>query len=53
MFLPDGTPVRAVIDSLKLKEADELNPNNVLDAIIDRIKDTMQARLTGKANFKL
>ena len=23
MFLPDGTPVRAVIDSLTLKEADE------------------------------
>ncbi len=27
MFLPDGTPVRAVIDSLTLKEADEPKPN--------------------------
>lgn len=53
MFLPDGTPVRAVIDSLKLKEADELDPNGVLNAVVDRVKDTMQARLTGKANFKL
>jgi hypothetical protein len=28
LFLPDGTPVRAVIDSLSLKEADEPKPNN-------------------------
>jgi len=28
MFLPNGTPVRAVIDSLSLKEADEPKPNN-------------------------
>jgi hypothetical protein len=27
MFLPDGTPVRATIDSLTLKEADEPKPN--------------------------
>lgn len=27
MFLPDGTPVRAIIDSLTLKEADEPKPN--------------------------
>ena len=27
MFLPNGTPVRAVIDSLSLKEADEPKPN--------------------------
>jgi hypothetical protein len=27
MFLPNGTPVRAVIDSLTLKEADEPKPN--------------------------
>jgi hypothetical protein len=27
LFLPDGTPVRAVIDSLTLKEADEPKPN--------------------------
>ncbi len=28
MFLPDGTPVRAIIDSLTLKEADEPQPNS-------------------------
>ena len=28
MFLPDGTPVRAIIDSLTLKEADEPKPAN-------------------------
>jgi len=27
LFLPDGTPVRAMIDSLTLKEADEPKPN--------------------------
>lgn len=30
MFLADGTPVRAVIDSLTLKEADEPEPNKSL-----------------------
>ncbi|NJM22530.1 MAG: hypothetical protein HC836_20380 [Richelia sp. RM2_1_2] len=30
MFLPNGTPVRAVIDSLSLKEADEPKPNQSL-----------------------
>jgi Contractile injection system tube protein len=30
MFLPNGTPVRAVIDSLYLKESDELTPNKSL-----------------------
>ena len=53
MFLPDGTPVRAIIDSLTLKEADELKPDEALKAVVNRVKDTMQARLTGKANFKL
>ncbi len=28
LFLSDGTPVRAIIDSLTLKEADEPKPNN-------------------------
>lgn len=32
MFLPDGTPVRAVIDSLTLKEADEPKENAPLGA---------------------
>jgi hypothetical protein len=32
MFLPDGTPVRAVIDSLSLKEADESKPNEAVAA---------------------
>lgn len=33
MFLPDGTPVRATIDSLTLKEADEPKPNVDLGAV--------------------
>ena len=32
MFLPNGTPVRAVIDSLSLKEADEPKPNGAVNA---------------------
>jgi len=32
MFLPDGTPVRAIIDSLTLKEADEPKENGPLGA---------------------
>lgn len=32
MFLPDGTPVRAVIDSLSLKEADEQKQNGDVNA---------------------
>ncbi|MBD2692107.1 hypothetical protein [Anabaena catenula] len=32
MFLPDGTPVRAIIDSLTLKEADEEQPNAPVSA---------------------
>jgi hypothetical protein len=28
IFLPDGTPVRSIIDSLTLKEADEPKPNS-------------------------
>ncbi|MCY7272909.1 MAG: hypothetical protein LH702_03950 [Phormidesmis sp. CAN_BIN44] len=53
MFLTDGTPVRAVIDSLTLKEADEIKTDAALKAIVNRVKDTMQARLTGKASFKI
>ncbi|MEO0969863.1 MAG: hypothetical protein AAFX80_16415, partial [Cyanobacteria bacterium J06639_18] len=30
MFLPNGTPVRAIIDSLTLKEVDEPKPNESL-----------------------
>jgi Contractile injection system tube protein len=48
MFLPDGTPVRAVIDNLTLKEADESQPNGSLAATApttaDRQSDSMQAR---------
>jgi len=48
MFLPDGTPVRAVIDNLTLKEADEPKPNGSLAAsaptAADRQSDSMQAR---------
>lgn len=51
MFLPDGTPVRAVIDSLSLKEAEE-EPNEPLSSqkptAADRRKDTPQNRSKGK-----
>lgn len=54
MFLPDGTPVRAVIDSLTLKKADEETPGEELRAsVIDRVKDGLQARLSAKGSFKL
>jgi hypothetical protein len=48
MFLPDGTPVRAVIDSLTLKEADEPKPNSSMSAkkptTSDRQQDSMANR---------
>lgn len=54
MFLPDGTPVRAVIDSLTLKKVDEETPSEDLKAaIIDRVKDGLQARLSVKGSFKV
>lgn len=54
MFLPDGTPVRATVDSLKLKEADEQPANESLqNAVIDRVKDGLGARLNAKGSFKL
>lgn len=48
MFLPDGTPVRAVIDSLTLKESDETEPSPQLKAQIDaqqREADNVNQRL--------
>ena len=48
MFLPDGTPVRAVIDSLTLKEADEPKENGPLGAKppaqVDRQTDSLSNR---------
>ena len=48
MFLPDGTPVRAVIDSLTLKEADEPKENGPLGAKppaeVDRQTDSLANR---------
>jgi hypothetical protein len=53
MFLPDGTPVRAVIDNLTLKEADEQKPNGSLAATApttaDRQTDNMQTRQSATA----
>ncbi len=48
MFLPDGTPVRALIEQLTLKEADEPKPNQSLkapepDEMMRKI-DTLQNR---------
>jgi hypothetical protein len=55
MFLPDGTPVRAVIDSLTLKEADEPTENGPLgakhQAKVDRQTDSLANRKSsGKTN---
>ena len=56
MFLPDGTPVRAVIDSLTLKEADEPKENGPLGAKptakVDRQTDSLANRKSssGKKN---
>jgi len=55
MFLPDGTPVRAVIDSLTLKEADEPKENGPLGAKppanVDRQTDSLANRKSsGKTN---
>ena len=55
MFLPDGTPVRAVIDSLTLKEADEPKENGPLGAKppaqVDRQSDSLSSRReSSKAN---
>ena len=57
MFLPDGTPVRAVIDSLTLKEADEPKENGPLGAKpppkVDRNKDSLVNRKPpGKTNTR-
>ncbi|MFB2891752.1 hypothetical protein ACE1CI_02295 [Aerosakkonemataceae cyanobacterium BLCC-F50] len=54
MFLPDGTPVRAVIDSLTLKEADEPQENAPQGAQspsqADRQSDSMESRKAGMAS---
>jgi len=51
MFLPDGTPVRAMIDSLTLKEADEPKPNTSMGtpkvSKSTRQEQTMQNRQNG------
>lgn len=45
MFLPDGTPVRAVIDSLTLKETDGIpSENSQLPSAKQDRNDTMSAR---------
>jgi len=54
LFLPNGTPVRAVIDSLVLKKADEEKPSTDLkQAIVDRVKYNLQAKLQGSARLKM
>ena len=54
LFLPDGTPVRAVIDSLSLKEADEPKPDNPMQTSqpsqTTRQKDTMKNRQKKSSN---
>lgn len=57
LFLPDGTPVRALIDNLTLRAVDESKENNDLKAqavsSADRSKDTMSARLKASASFRV
>jgi|GEM_PF-460948 hypothetical protein len=54
MFLPDGTPVRAVIDNLTLKDAGNIKPSdNIQTAVVDRLKDSLEARLNIKGSFKI
>jgi hypothetical protein len=54
LFLPDGTPVRAVIDNLSLKEVAEPKPDNPMQAIqpspTARQKDTMKNRQKKSSN---
>ena len=56
MFLPDGTPVRAVIDSLTLKEADEPKENGPLGAKppaeVDRQTDSLASRKSSGKNTR-
>jgi Contractile injection system tube protein len=53
MFSPNGTPVRALIDSLTLKEADEPKPNVALNppsvGPATRRQDSMSNRQNGNA----
>ncbi|MBP0003722.1 MAG: hypothetical protein J7642_08380 [Cyanobacteria bacterium SBC] len=44
MFLPNGTPVRAKIDSLTLKEADELSPQT-LQLVLKSVSGTVPKQL--------
>ena len=44
LFLPDGTPVRAVIDSLKLKETDGRPRPGLENVQPDRVADSIKAR---------
>lgn len=54
MFLPDGTPVRAVIDNLTLKDASTIEPTgDILNAVADRLKDSLDARLNLSGGFKI
>ncbi|MDY6785143.1 MAG: hypothetical protein SW833_21800 [Cyanobacteriota bacterium] len=46
LFLPDGTPVRALIDSITLKEADEPKPSNsMMNPVKDRDRDSLSSKL--------
>lgn len=54
MFLPDGTPVRAVVSGLTLTQATHKKPGgDILAAVTDRLKDGFQAKLNVNSSFKL
>ena len=54
MFLPDGTPVRALIESLTLKEADDPKPNAPINTpnpeATDRQNDSIQNRTNASSS---
>jgi Contractile injection system tube protein len=52
MFLPNGTPVRAIIDSLSLKEADEPKPSSSLNAKNPSPKNRQADNLDKRRNNK-
>ena len=55
MFLPNGTPVRAVIDSLTLKEADEPKPNQSVAApkASNKVRQTDNMKSRSKNNRRI
>jgi Contractile injection system tube protein len=52
MFLPNGTPVRAVIDNLTLKEADKPQPSSSVEAKNPSSQQRQQTSIPSQVNKK-